>query len=387
MTKVAMESTGEYWKPVYNLLESSFDVMVVNSHHFKQVPGRKTDVKDAEWLTELLSCGLVRGSFIPPLPQRDLRDLTRQRTNLIRERASVLNRLQKVLEWANLKLASVVSDIGGVSARAMLKAIVAGTEDPEALAALAKGRMRPKQAELAQALCGRVRDHHRFLIQSHLTHLEFLDAQIQPFDQRIEKLIEQYLPSVEAAVLSPQVDDSDAATVALAPLAWQQAITLLDTIPGVARQSAELLLAEIGSDMGRFPSARHLCKWAGVCPGNQESAGKHYSGKTPPSNRWLRSMLVQMANAAVRCKTSFFATVYRRLAPRRGHKRAIMAVAHRLLIAVYHMLRQHQPYHDHCATKSGQPTQQQLLNTLQHRIERLGYQVQLIPLPPVQPSS
>jgi transposase len=387
MTKVAMESTGEYWKPVYNLLESSFDVMVVNSHHFKQVPGRKTDVKDAEWLTELLSCGLVRGSFIPPLPQRDLRDLTRQRTNLIRERASVLNRLQKVLEWANLKLASVVSDIGGVSARAMLKAIVAGTEDPEALAALAKGRMRPKQAELAQALCGRVRDHHRFLIQSHLTHLEFLDAQIQPFDQRIEKLIEQYLPSVEAAVLSPQADDSDAATVALAPLAWQQAITLLDTIPGVARQSAELLLAEIGSDMGRFPSARHLCKWAGVCPGNQESAGKHYSGKTPPSNRWLRSMLVQMANAAVRRKTSFFATVYRRLAPRRGHKRAIMAVAHRLLIAVYHMLRQHQPYHDHCATKSGQRTQQQLLNTLQHRIERLGYQVQLIPLPPVQLSS
>jgi len=173
ITHVAMESTGEYWKPVYNLLEGSFEVMVVNSHHFKQVPGRKTDVKDAEWLAELLSYGLVRGSFIPPLPQRDLRDLTRQRTTLIRERASVINRLQKVSEWANLKLASVVTDISGVSARAMLKALVTGTEDPEALADLAKGRMRTKQAQLAQALSGRVRDHHRFLIQTHLVHLEF----------------------------------------------------------------------------------------------------------------------------------------------------------------------------------------------------------------------
>jgi transposase len=315
-----------------------------------------------------------------------LRDLTRQRTTLIRERASVINRLQKVLEWANLKLASVVSDIGGVSARAMLKALVAGVEDPEALAELAKGRMRSKQAELIAALSGRVRDHHRFLIQTHLDPLEFLDRQLKPFDARIEQLIEQHRPPVEvlvpAAESKPQTDSSSNL-----PLAWQQAMPLLDSIPGIARQSAQLLLAEIGSDMRRFPTAAHLCKWAGVCPGNHESAGKQYSGKTPPANRWLRSMLVQMANAAVRCKASLFATVYRRLAPRRGHKRAIVAVAHRLLIAVYHILKQHQLYRDSRTTDRGQRTQHQRLQTLQHRIERLGYQVQLTPLAAPQPPS
>ncbi len=385
ITHVAMESTGEYWKPVYNLLEGSFEVMVVNSHHFKQVPGRKTDVKDAQWLAELLSYGLVRGSFIPPLPQRDLRDLTRQRTTLIRERASVINRLQKVLEWANLKLASVVTDIGGVSARAMLKAIVAGTEDPEALAALAQGRMRTKHAQLAQALSGRVRDHHRFLIQTHLAHLEFLDAHLKPFDQRIEQLIEQQSVTIKAP--SQLAVESTSSNSPQLSMSWQQAMTLLDTIPGVARQSAELLLAEVGIDMERFPSAAHLCKWAGVCPGNHESAGKHYSGKTPPSNRWLRGMLVQMANAAVRCKSSYFATVYRRLAPRRGHQRAIIAVAHRLLIAVYHILRQQQPYRDHHTSNAGQPTEQQLLKKLQHQVERLGYQVQLVPIAAAQSPS
>jgi transposase len=385
VTQIVMESTGEYWKPVYNVLESSFEVMVVNSHHFKQVPGRKTDVKDAEWLAELLSYGLVRGSFIPPLPQRDLRDLTRQRTTLIRERASVINRLHKVLEWANLKLASVVSDIGGVSARAMLKALVAGTDDPEALAELAKGRMRLKQPELVAALSGRVREHHRFLIQQHLKHLEFLDSQIKPFDERIEQLIEQHTFVVEVPV--PSVESTSQLDPAPLPLAWQQAMPLLDTIPGIARQSAELLLAEIGSDMRRFPSAAHLCKWAGVCPGNYESAGKQSSGKTPPANRWLRSILVQMANAAVRCKASYFAGVYRRLAPRRGHKRAIVAVAHRLLIAVYHILKQHQPYRDYRTTNPGQQQQQHLVQTLQSRIERLGYQVHLTPIATAQPPS
>lgn len=381
ITHIAMESTGEYWKPVYNVLESSFEVRVVNSHHFKQVPGRKTDVKDAEWLAELLSYGLVRGSFIPPLPQRDLRDLTRQRTTLIRERASVINRLQKVLEWANLKLASVVSDIGGVSARAMLKALVAGVEDPTALAELAKGRMRSKQAALVAALSGRVREHHRFLIRTHLDHLEFLDTHLKPFDARIEQLIEQHSPAIETPVSTELPDATNL------PLAWQQAMPLLDSIPGIARQSAELLLAEIGSDMRRFPSAAHLCKWAGVCPGNHESAGKQYSGKTPPANRWLRSILVQMANAAVRCKASYFATVYRRLAARRGHKRAIVAVAHRLLIAVYHILKQHQPYRDYRTVDTGQRTQHQLIYTLQSRIERLGYQVHLTPIATAYPPS
>lgn len=382
ITHVAMESTGEYWKPVYNILESSFEVMVVNSHHFKQVPGRKTDVKDAEWLAELLCYGLVRGSFIPPLPQRDLRDLTRQRTNLIRERAGVINRVQKVLEWANLKLASVVSDISGVSARAMLRALVNGTEDPAALAELAKGRMRTKHDELVAALSGQVRDHHRFLIRMHLDHLEFLDHQLQPFDQRIEQLIQQHTSLPEAP--TPELEETSDSVAVKLPLTWAQALPLLDSIPGIAGQSAELLLAEIGSDMRRFPSAAHLCKWAGVCPGNHESAGKQYSGKTPPANRWLRSILVQMANAAVRCKASYFATVYRRLAPRRGHKRAIVAVAHRLLIAVYHILKQHQPYRDHRTTESGQQRQQQLVQTLQQRIERLGYQVQLTPIATAQ---
>ena len=377
-----MESTGEYWKPVYNLLESSFEVMVVNSQHFKQVPGRKTDVKDAEWLAELLSYGLVKGSFIPPLPQRDLRDLTRQRTALIRERASVINRLQKVLEWANLKLASVISDIGGVSGRAMLKALVAGTEDPEALADLAKGRMRSKQEQLVEALSGRVRDHHRFLIQNHLTHLEFLDAQLKPFEARIEQLIEQHRVAVEPAVLPAEaVPQPETPNL---PLAWRQALPLLDSIPGIARQSAELLLAEIGSQMRRFPSAAHLCQWAGVCPGNHESAGKRASGKIPPANRWLRSILVQMAHAAVRCKASHFAGVYRRLAPRRGQKRTIIAVAHRLLIAVYHLLKRHEPYRDFRATHPAQSTQPHLVQTLQARIERLGYRVQLTPIETAQ---
>lgn len=257
ITHVAMESTGEYWKPVYNLLESSCEVVVVNSHHVKQVPGRKTDVKDAEWIAELFSYGLLRGSFIPPLPQRELRDLTRQRTTLIRERASVINRLQKVLEWANVKLASVVTDISGVSARRMLKAMVEGNDNPEALAGLAKGRLCHKQSELTAALTGRVRDHHRFLIQTHLEHLDFLEQQTAQFDQRIEQLIEAQSPANEPQSTNPTLPH---------PFSWQQAMTLLDTIPGVARQSAELLLAEVGVEMSRFPSAAHLCKWAGVCP-------------------------------------------------------------------------------------------------------------------------
>ncbi len=378
ITHVAMESTGEYWKPVYNLLESSCDVTVVNSHHVKQVPGRKTDVKDAEWIAELFSYGLLRGSFIPPLPQRDLRDLTRQRTTLIRERASVSNRLQKALEWANVKLASVVTDISGVSARRMLKAMVEGNDSPDALAALAKGRLCRKQSELAQALRGRVREHHRFVIQTHLQHLEFLEAHIKQFDERIEQLIQQQSQPDEPTPASDATPSQS--------FSWQQAMALLDPIPGVARQSAELLLAEVGVDMSRFPSAAQLCKWAGVCPGNHESAGKHYSGKTPPSNRWLRGMLVQMANAAVRCKASYFASVYRRIAARRGHKRAILAVAHRLLIAIYHILRQRQPYRDYQATTPAQYSKEQRLRQLQQRVEALGYQVQLVPLPTANPS-
>ncbi len=253
------------------------------------------------------------------------------------------------------------------------------------MAAYAKGRLRSKQSALTEALTGRVREHHRFLLQTHLEQLEFLEQHLKQFDERIEQLIQSVCPTPKSDAQLPS--DSSGSNSSELPLPWRQAMSLLDTIPGVARQSAELLLAEVGVDMSRFPSAAHLCKWAGVCPGNHESAGKQYSGKTPPSNRWLRGMLVQMANAAVRCKTSYFATVYRRLAPRRGHKRAIVAVAHRLLIAVYHMLRQHQPYQDYRTTDTGQRSQEQRLKKLQQQVEQLGYQVQLVPLAVTQPLS
>lgn len=375
--QVAMESTGEYWKPVYNLLEANFELLVVNAHHLKQVPGRKTDVKDAQWIAQLLRHGLLRGSFIPPLPQRDLRDLTRQRSNLVQERAAVSNRLQKTLEWANVKLAAVARAVTGVSARAMLAAIVDGQTDAVALADLAKGRLRAKRVELEQALSGQVRDHHRFVIAQHLAHLDFLEAQIATFNSRIAEQLQAQPPvAVDGSILVEAADPS------AIPLATEAAVALLDTIPGVARATAELLLAEIGSDMSRFPSAAHLASWAKLCPGNHESAGRQYSGKTGTGNRWLRSGLIQAANAAIKCKQSYFAAVYRRLVQRRGHKRALVAVAHRILIAAYHILLKQQPFHDLGCNYLSQTSQKEaLLQRLQSRLERLGYQVLLQPLP------
>ena len=256
VTQVAMESTGEYWKPIYNILEFNFEVMVVNAQHLKSVPGRKTDVKDAEWIADLLRHGLLRGSFIPPLVQRDLRDLTRQRITLVRERARVVNRLQKVLEWANIKLASVVTDITGVSARRMLQAIVDGQTDVQDLAKLAKGRLVSKLPQLEEALLGKVRDHHRFLIQQHLNHLEFLEAQIIQFNQHIEQSIDAQDNSdhhhKSESKSNSSVSDSADATESASTLSWTQAVSLADTIPGVAQNTAELLVAEIGTDMSRF---------------------------------------------------------------------------------------------------------------------------------------
>ncbi len=384
ITQIAMESTGEYWKPIYNILESNLEVMVVNAQHLKNVPGRKTDVKDAEWIAELLRHGLLRGSFIPPLAQRDLRDLTRQRITLVRERARVVNRLQKVLEWANIKLGNVVTDITGVSARRMLQGIVEGQTNVQDLAALAKGSLSRKQEQLQQALQGQVRDHHRFLIQQHLTHLEFLEAQIAQFNQQIEQSIEvesiQNQPSLgEPPLKSVSVVADDVSLSS--PLSWNKAIALVDTIPGVARNTAQLLMAEIGTDMSRFPSASHLAKWARLCPGNHESAGKRLSGKTGRSNPWLRTTLVQAANAAVRCRNSYLHAVYRRLAARRGRKKALIAVAHRILIALYHILTKHEPYRDlgvdYLSTKS---QQQRSVQRLRSQARQLGYQVELTPL-------
>jgi transposase len=260
-----MESTGEFWKPVYTILEALFTVLVVNAQHIKTVPGRKTDVKDAEWIADLLRHGLLKASFIPPLPQRDLRDLTRQRTNLVQDRARVVNQLQKVLEWANLKLSSVVSDIMGVSARAMLAAIVGGEADEGVLAELAQGRLRAKQAELEQALVGRVREHHRFMLARHLIHIDFLEEEIARFDQEIETFLATAPPAAPPTPPTAAPPDAvpaeraDAPPPAAPPTAvpWAEAVELLDTAPGIGRTAAQLILAEIGPDMGRFPSEAH----------------------------------------------------------------------------------------------------------------------------------
>lgn len=374
VTHVAMESTGEFWKPVYNILEGNFELLVVNAKHIKNVPGRKTDVKDAEWIADLLRHGLLRGSFIPPQAQRDLRDLTRQRTNLVQDRATVVNRLQKVLEWANLKLSAVATDITGVSARGMLKAILDGKTTPETLAELAKGRLRNKRSELARALHGHVRDHHRFLLAEHLAQLDFLDEQIARFDTEITRYM---TPPVAPSA----ADDTPAATVA--PLTWTAAVELLDTIPGVNQRTAELLLAEIGADMSRFPSAAHLVSWAKVAPGNNESAGKRFSGATGQGNRWLRTGIVQAAWAAVKVKKSYLSSFYHRLAGRRGAKRAIIAVAHRMLTAVYHMLTKREAYHDLGATYLDERNQTNLIKRTVKRFAQLGYQVNIEPIQPV----
>jgi transposase len=382
VTHVAMESTGEFWKPVYNLLEGSFTVLVVNAQHIKSVPGRKTDVADAAWIADLLRHGLLRGSFIPPRPQRDLRDLTRQRSNLVQDQAQVVNTLQKVLEGANLKLSAVATDLQGVSARAILAGIVAGETDTTALAELARGRLRAKRAELDQALRGRVRDHHRFLIGQHLTHLDFLQEQIAQFGEQITLLLATAFPS-------PPSTGSDWANVTgcvrldqvLAPeppLGGEQAIALLDTIPGVARRVAETLVAEIGPSVEHFRSAKSLARWARLCPGNNESAGKRHSGRTGAGNPQVRTALVQAAHAAVRVKDCYLAHVYHRLAVRRGAKRALVAVAHRILIAAYHVLLGRQPYDDRALVENAQ---ERSVEHLRRRLERHGYTVTREPLP------
>ncbi len=396
VTHVAMESTGEFWKPIFNLLEASFTVLVVNAQHIKTVAGRKTDVKDAEWIADLLRHGLLKGSFIPPLPQRDLRDLTRQRTNLVQDRAHVVNQLQKVLEWANIKLTSVVSDIMGVSARAMLAALIGGEEDHVALAGLAQGRLRSKQAELERALEGHMRPHHRFMLVQHLTHIDFLEEQITAFDGQITSRMEAQVPSSSAAVGSNEappelagssIPEAVMDTTSPSALPWAEAVALLDTAPGVSRKLAEIIIAEVGTDMSRFPSEGHLASWAKVCPGNHESAGKRKSSKTGTASRWLRTALVQAAWAATKVKDTHLAAVYRRLAVRRGKQRAIMAVAHRLLVAFYHMLKDRVPYREIGTAPLPEPVKRKYAERLQRQIEHLGFAVHLEPTGTVaQPS-
>lgn len=349
VTHVAMESTGEYWKPVYNILENNFELLLINAQHIKAVPGRKTDVNDAQWIADLLRHGLLRASFVPPLGQRELRELTRYRITFVRERATLVNRVQKVLESANIKLGSVATDVMGVSARAMLEAIIMGQATSDEMAALAKGRMREKRAELVKALSGRVKPHHRFVLSELLCQIDNLDEAIERFNEQIEEYCRPF----------------------------EQAVTLLDTIPGVGRETAEIIVAEIGIDMSRFPSANHLAAWAGVAPGNYESAGKRKSGRLRQGNKTLKTVLNQAAHAAAHTKDTYLAAQAHHLAGRRGKKRAIMAVAHSILVIAYHLIQRQEAYRDLGGNYFDQRRPEATAKRLVKRLERLGYQVSL----------
>jgi transposase len=349
VTHVAMESTGVYWKPLFNLLEGTFEVLVVNAHHIKAVPGRKTDLRDAEWIADLLRHGLVRGSYIPDRPQRELRELVRYRRSLVGNRSQIVNRIQKVLEGANIKLAAVASNVVGVSGRGMLEAMVEGIEDPRVLAALAKGKLRAKQPALERALQGLMGPHQRLLLASHLRHLDFLDAEIAQLDQEV------------TARLDP----------------FQEALERLDEIPGVGRRCAQDILAEVGTVMSRFPTAGHLASWARVCPGIYESAGKRKSTGTGHGNKWLRATLTEAAQAAGRTKGTYLWAQYHRLAARRGKNRATMAVAHTILTTIYYMLRRGTRYQDLGPNYFDERDRQAAVRRTVHRLERLGYRVTL----------
>jgi transposase len=353
-THVAMESTGVYWKPVWDLLEGGFELVLANARHIKAVPGRKTDVRDCEWIADLLRHGLLPASFVPDREQRELRELTRYRTALIRERAAEVNRLQKTLEGANIKLGAVATSVVGASGRQMLEALVAGETDAAALAELAKGRLRDKLPDLERALTGRVGAHQRFLVAAQLAHVDFLDAALE----RVSAEIRERLRPLGAAVAR------------------------LDTIPGVGERTAEVILAEIGADMGRFPTARHLASWAGMCPGNHESAGKRTSGRTRRGSRWLRSALIEAAQAAARTKDTYLAAQYRRPAARRGKKKAAVAVGHTILALAYYLLTRERTYHDLGVAYFDERDRQALERRLVRRLEGLGYKVAIEPSAP-----
>ena len=348
-THVAMESTGVYWKPVYNILEGQLELLVVNAQHLKMVPGRKTDALDAEWIAELLQHGLLKGSFVPPAFERQMRDLTRYRSSLTKERARTSQRLQKLLESANIKLASVASDIQGVSAHAMLEQLSQGETDPKILASLAKGRLRHKRAELEQALTGRVQEHHRFLIAQLLAHVDYLDESIERLDLEIG---DRFRP-------------------------FEKDLQLADTIPGVNARTAEVVLAEIGTNLDRFPTDRNLASWSGLCPGNHESAGKRRSVKTRKGNRWLRQALVEAAHGAAHSKDTYLSAQYRRLAARRGHNKAAFAIAHSILIIFYHVLKRQKPYQDLGPNYFDERDKLGVQRRLVQRLEKLGFKVDL----------
>ncbi|MCZ8513887.1 IS110 family transposase [Paenibacillus filicis] len=350
-THVAMESTGVYWKPIFNLLElEELEIMVVNAQHIKAVPGRKTDVKDAEWIANLLRHGLLQGSFIPNREQRELRELVRYRRSLIDERSREVNRIQKVLEGANIKLSSVATDILGVSGRAMIEAMISGIEDPHTLAELAKNKLRNKKNDLERALQGLIGPHQKLMLEAQLKHIDFLDEQIAKLDEEIKLRMEPFEKDLER----------------------------LDTIPGVGRRTAEQILAEIGTDVkNQFPSANHMCSWAGMTPGNNESAGKRKSGRTRKGNKKLRQALVEAARSAARTKNTYLSSQYHRIAARRGANRAAIAVGHTILTIVYYLLTRNEDYIELGADFYDQRRKDMVIKQSIKRLESLGVKVSI----------
>jgi len=352
-TDIAMEATGVYWKPVWHILgDGEFALVLANAAHVKAVPGRKTDVNDAAWLADLLAHGLIRGSFVPDEQTQEMRNLLRTRKQLVRERSSHIQRLQKTLEDANIKLDSVISDVMGLSGRAMIEALIAGESDPDRLAELAHRRIKAPPEELREALRGRVHKHHRFLLRLHLSHIDAIDGAIADIDREVDANVEPF----------------------------RTAIQLLTTIPGISELSARVILAEIGRDMHRFPSAGHLISWAGLCPKNDESAGKRRSTRMRKGAPWLKTTLVQCGWAAARKKGSYLQAQFHRLRSRRGAKKAIGAVAASILTAVYHMLIDGTLYHDLGADHFDHRAKATQTKRLVARLQNLGYAVQITPL-------
>ncbi len=351
VTVIAMESTGIYWRPVFNLLEEGRSVILVNAQHMKAIPGRKTDIKDSEWLADLLRHGLLKASFIPPAPVRELRDLTRYRKTLVQERAQEVNRLHKVLETANVKLTAVATDVLGKSGRAMLEALMKGATDPEILAELARGRLRQKLPQLQEALDGRVEPHHRLLLKHILAHIAFLEETLEQLQRDIEERLHPF----------------------------EEAMTLLMSIPGIQALAAATIVGEIGDDMTRFPSAKHLVSWAGVCPGNKQSGGKRLSGKTTRGNATLRAILAEVVWVLSHMKDNYLSAQYHRLARRLGKKKAVMAVSHSLLVIIYQILSTKQPYSDLGADYFEQRDSARLTQRSVRQLEALGYAVTLVP--------